>query len=917
MNGSAARAQCRSRWRASKARTIIYNTSSQKKTLKKGKIKVNLIKEIFDWVKTLPLWQQDAARRLYENPSGLSEDDYAQLYSLFDNEYGLRADNSLSPRPMDSNQIIGEGGRKTIRLNALSGLRFVNAIDSTQKLRFAEEGLTVVYGENGSGKSGYARVFKRACFSRDKEEFVLPNVALPEQPNAEPQASFELSVDGEIETIDWAQWTKPYSPYLAQISVFDSKSARLVLTKEQELHYLPYGLDVLRDLGEKVIPKVKEHAQANLSAIDVGVERFNDLKGHNVVGDIFANLATAKLSDIEKLAEFPPGLFERGRELSQIIDSTDRRKDAKEIMLKAQRFRSLLSDVEKLTLKDEMSVVQNLIDDLLIKTKAWEVAKKAVANNVDFVKGVGGDLWKELFLAAREFALQEAYPGAPFPSEEDGTKCVLCLQPLGAEARERLKDFNAFVSGEVSRSMEGAKAKVSNEKRKLADMLSVAQSVMRSQILKEIESEDGVLYGKLNTALGKCKKTIECLIDHLQNLDKAQVLVDLQFPVRDLRDLIARQYRSYRRIIATLDEKRLAALSKERDDLRARYKLSRRIDEVKKWFARKERANGIASLIKEEFSTAKITTKVRELSSKAVTAELKAAIRKELRELGLTKHVVSFDYKVRGSAGKVLGAFAINSNLHQRVGVSDVMSEGELKVVALASFLAEINLINGSDPIVFDDPVTSLDLRRMRRIARRLVDESMKRQVVIFTHNPLLLTMLVGRAEHIKANMLIQNLCWSEQGAGKVNDGLPYEFGKWQDRLGSLKHRAKELRQRWTPIPNDTAVRELRSIYSDLRAVIERIVQDVFLNGTVCRFLDYIRVDHLNDVAGLQGSDVNAIVDKYHDICDFVNAHDAAPGSPSFPDPEQLGSDIATIEGIVKSVGISRGKKEKKRQTIL
>jgi wobble nucleotide-excising tRNase len=46
---------------------------------------------------------------------------------------------------------------------------------------------------------------------------------------------------------------------------------------------------------------------------------------------------------------------------------------------------------------------------------------------------------------------------------------------------------------------------------------------------------------------------------------------------------------------------------------------------------------------------------------------------------------------------------------------SDVLSEGEQKVIALADFLAEASL-KPAAPVIFDDPINSLDYRRMAEV---------------------------------------------------------------------------------------------------------------------------------------------------------------------------------------------------------
>ncbi|MGE0305691.1 MAG: hypothetical protein AB7N61_24620 [Acidimicrobiia bacterium] len=51
-------------------------------------------------------------------------------------------------------------------LVALRDLSGVNALATDQQLTFGAGGLTVIYGDNASGKSGYARVLKTAVGAR-------------------------------------------------------------------------------------------------------------------------------------------------------------------------------------------------------------------------------------------------------------------------------------------------------------------------------------------------------------------------------------------------------------------------------------------------------------------------------------------------------------------------------------------------------------------------------------------------------------------------------------------------------------------------------------------------------------------------------------------------------------------------------
>jgi recombinational DNA repair ATPase RecF len=81
------------------------------------------------------------------------------------------------------------------------------------------------------------------------------------------------------------------------------------------------------------------------------------------------------------------------------------------------------------------------------------------------------------------------------------------------------------------------------------------------------------------------------------------------------------------------------------------------------------------------------------------------------------------------------GEPARRKSLTPRHRLSAILSEGEQKVIALADFLAEVSLRRSASPVVLDDPVTSLDYKRLSYVVGRIVDLSAERQVIVFTHN--------------------------------------------------------------------------------------------------------------------------------------------------------------------------------------
>src|ERR1700730_5139471 len=101
-----------------------------------------------------------------------------------------------------------------------------------------------------------------------------------------------------------------------------------------------------------------------------------------------------------------------------------------------------------------------------------------------------------------------------------------------------------------------------------------------------------------------------------------------------------------------------------------------------------------------------------------------------------------------------------------KIKPSKVLSEGEQKVLAMADFLAEARLAGITAPVIFDDPVSSLDHRRVNEVAERIASLSADNQVIVFTHDILFTTKLLSLFEKSKRCNYFQ--VTDEDGKGKI-----------------------------------------------------------------------------------------------------------------------------------------------------
>ncbi|MCR4286686.1 MAG: ATP-binding protein, partial [Deltaproteobacteria bacterium] len=207
----------------------------------------SIYKEILDWSKDRPKWQRDALRRIVQSPIG--DEDADEILLLCKQENGLESLStaSLTPVPLAAQHLPSTDPLEDdVVLTGMNDIQNVNAIGSNG-LSFSPVGLNIIYGENGAGKSGYARVLKNACRARGSKPVVWPNAFKP-SPSGLPSARIDYVEGGASKEFAWAE-DASCPPELSRISVFDSKCAPVYITKDNEVAYLPCGLDILPSLA--------------------------------------------------------------------------------------------------------------------------------------------------------------------------------------------------------------------------------------------------------------------------------------------------------------------------------------------------------------------------------------------------------------------------------------------------------------------------------------------------------------------------------------------------------------------------------------------------------------------------------------------------------------------------------------------
>lgn len=854
---------------------------------------MTLLQDILHWSQTLLGWQSDAVRRLFVKGQ-LSPQDIEDLFALLKAEHGIPDAQSRTTTRLSQDHIPAPSKPDShVRLIAMRDLRNVNAIAENQRLPFADKGITVIYGDNGSGKSGYARVLKRACRARDQAEDIWPNAKLPPGRVGRAEAHFEIAINGTPTNEHWTDGNAA-SDALSSIAIFDGRCARAYLDKEDDFAYVPYGLDIFEGLAQ-LCNRLKARLEAESAQNTPNIEAFADLIGPTKVGKLVNGLsAKTDPNIVESLATVNAEEGTRRDTIRKSLKENNPKAKADELRVKSRRLTKIASNAtEKLARLDDAALAKlRAIDEAC--TTAKHVAELAANKFKDeglLLPGTGGPVWRELFEAARKFS-SLAYPDKPFPYIDSDAQCLLCQQPLDGGA-QRLAKFDKFVQQEAEKTAQARTQELVQARENF--VATDARIGLDEETFAEIKSinqhlaDTAIAFEKALTA--RYEKMKEALETHAW--DKIACLP--QTPATELR---ARA--------ETLNEE--ASVLEKAATAEARFTLEAEFKELDARVRLMPRKNALLTAIKQLQSQSKLSSclgavktnsislKASELTEKAISKELADALNLEFKRLGVSH--LQIEPQSRAEKGKALHKLRLK--LPQAKTLSDILSEGEQRAIAIGSFLAEVNLSGSTGGIVFDDPVSSLDHRRRERVARRLAEEAQNRQVIVLTHDIYFVCVLMEAAQAAGVPVMSQSLVERPEGFGVTDPELPFEGKTTKDRIGQLRAFQQEIAKVHKSGDHPLHREMTQNAYRQLRDTWERAVEEVLFRQVVLRFRKGVETQRLREVV-VEDADY-ALIDKGMTKCSNY-CHDRAPmAGVAAPDPDELLEDINTLDNWRKAI---------------
>ncbi|MEX1078017.1 MAG: hypothetical protein WED09_02785 [Homoserinimonas sp.] len=820
--------------------------------------------ELASWLNDRPQWVRTLAATLIVN--GVI--DQAAVNTL--------AAELVSKKPLgttknfvvtDFPSTVSTGSR--VGLVGINDLENVNALEKGSALSFGVTGLTVIYGDNGSGKSGFARLVKEVVGARHHQS-ILPNAFDPAAAKNQ-SATISYQVDGVARSL---AWPAAKDADLSQIHFFDEACGDHYLVNDTELSYRPSALGFLDELIEAT-----DRLRA---AIDTELAKHTGL-GYQVPGlnegtasSVFIESFSADTTDvnIDAAVDLPvdaesllaTSIQEEGRlRATSPLEETAR---LKAVVTALHAVADHLDSIGPVLGPDAAVAIQTQVETARSSRAAADLASKENFTD-EPLDGVGSATWRALWDAAEAYSVGDAYHDHDFPFVEPGAKCPLCQQTLELDASQRLTRFKTFVHDETATRARVAEKAAEGSITALKYFEVVTVSI--SNFLVSIEAEDPDLAVALRSALEVAGAAKTRIGERLRD-ESTEPPISLDLPDADQLRTSAVAFRQKASAIdSTQFAEQLKNVTTQKQGLADRIELAKHATALKAEGARLRSVRDITAL-RGGITTQPMTRQSTALTRTHVNDRVNDRFARETDRLGLDH--VKLDDK-GGGKGKLRHKPALLGASLSTKSVRDVLSEGEQTALGLAGLLTEVNFDASGSALVLDDPITSLDHGRREKVARRLAVLAGERQVIVFTHDLTFLGDLIRAADEEDVALQERSIIKDGKGIpGHVLDTHPWKARDAKKRLGDLREVLAKLKKGQSDLPPDEHGRRVQLWAGMLSETWERVVRNDIVGKVVERGTTEVRPKMVKLLARITEEDNTDFQSGYSQVSKWAPRHD-------------------------------------------
>lgn len=831
--------------------------------------------DIVEWLHSKQNWLQEAASR-FLNQGIITDIDIDQLTALLKTDLGqsvttthLFSGFSTSTTP------------NTLILESISEVAEIDNLAPRNPLIFGANNLIVIYGNNGSGKSGYTRILKKATGKAYSVE-LKHDMFKPIPSATDRRCKIKYQLNGESYSNTWIA-NSPAIDHLSGVDIFDADNAKLYLTKEKEVTYTPPLILIFEELVSvcrRIEEKLEHEKQLLVSSLPILDNRYINTE----VGKLYNGLKSTHTA--ESLSSIL--IFTEADEIA--IKQLQERLQTEDPLVKARKIRKEKGYINQIVeqLKSAYNSINSESCKVFLELKNEAILKRKIAteaikqnDNLSKLQGVGSDTWKALWEAARNYSTTEAYKEESFPKINEA-KCVLCHQDLDLDATKRMESFENFVKSAIETDAKNAEFAL---KRVIEQLAKKPTEESLEQLLDYSGLDIMIWKSKLeevwNEIIAKNKELIESENTTVIGLEASSIVLELEALSSNLEN---------EAVVFDTDSKGFDRVKAQKEllELEAKQWTTSQNTSILAEIQRLQDINNLDTW-KSLTQSRGISRKASEFSESIITDEYIERFNRELILLGANRIKVKIE-KTGARAGIVKHQIKLRDSITE-APIIDILSEGEQRIISLAAFLSDVTSKTESTPFIFDDPISSLDQDFEEKTIDRLIQLSENRQVIIFTHRLSFLGIINDRASTLE-QIHIRKEPW---GSGEVGE-IPL-FGKKPEKaLHNLMHNRLAIASKvYTENGTEDYYPLAKAICSDFRILLERVVELYFLADVVQRHRRAINtMGKIGNLVKITKDDC-ALIDTYMTKYSVYEHSQSSELPSNIPEPNELGQDINAI----------------------